>query len=223
MKRALPAVVTALILSQGVPASAQGIMDAAGLRGAGGFGAGVGAAFAGKKNSTSNSASALSSKLNQAARAGQKPSPQSTAVNKIAENKYLAAVQMEKSGKLAEAAAMLAAFAAYRQQLYGAGDNEVLKSYDRAAALASKAGKQADAEKYRRNALAVCQRTSGSGSAQVRQRMEKLSDSSSAKPASPAASTSPAPVIHADDSNTSSTANSESAVAPAGSSNAGQE
>lgn len=164
MKHGLQVVATAMILSiccTGAPVLAQGFVDAAGLRGAGGFGAGVGAAAGTSKAKqlNSNSASTLKSKLGQSAG-----------------NKYLLATQMEKTGKLGEAAALFAAFAAERQQLYGPSDGEILKSYDRAASLATRAGKKAEAEKYMRSALTVCQRTSGVGSPEVKQRMEKLGE-----------------------------------------------
>ena len=164
MKQGLHAVAAAMfisIFSTGAPVLAQGFVDAAGLRGAGGFGAGVGAAAGTNKAKqlNSNSASTLKNKLGQSAG-----------------NKYQLATQMEKTGKLGEAAALFAAFAAERQQLYGPGDGEVLKSYDRAATLATRAGKKAEAEKYMRSALVVCQRTSGVGSPEVKQRMAKLGD-----------------------------------------------
>lgn len=166
MRQALQAVATAMLFSicSGAPVLAQGFVDAAGLRGAGGFGAGIGAAY-GTKQAKQVNATATSTIKTVNSRFAQ-----------AAGNKYLQAVQLEKNGKLAEAAALLAVFAAERQQLYGPGDNEVLKSYDRAAALATKAGRKADAEKYMRSALLVCQRTSGVGSPEVKQRMAKLGD-----------------------------------------------
>lgn len=180
MKQALTAMTAAILFStgSGIPVLAQGFVDAAGFRGAGGFGAGIGAAAGTSKAKQINSTSTSSS----------------TKLNQVAGSKYLQANQLEKVGKLAEAAALLARYAAERQQLYGPGDTEVLKSYDRAAALALRAGKKADAEKYMRSALIVCQRTSGSASPEARQRMAKLGDTLpgvTAPETSPSSPTSP--------------------------------
>jgi len=152
------ALIVILISSSSLAALAQGISEGASLWGAGGLGAGVGVAAGSKgTKNISTSAKALSDRLNRAAA-----------------QTYQQAVAKQKAGKHADAAKLMASYAAQRQRIYGVSDSAVVKSYDTAAAFASKAGLKSESEQYERKGLDVCTKRFGTESPVVKQREARL-------------------------------------------------